>query len=143
MQPSTNTQPQIGFFTRQKNKISDLTNGWMFELSLIATILFCLSFWSDLPDFNLNPILGKGIAALGILILFGIIAYKLKWPIIIGVAGMIVYIGINFLQGATIKDVASTKHDQNNSTYVNVQENPVNNIVNVTTYHYEVKEQSK
>src|SRR5690348_2045325 len=113
MESSTTTQPKPGFFTRQKNRISELTNGWMFELSLIATILFCLCFWNDLPDFNLNPILGKGISSLGILVLFGIIAYRLKWPIIIGVAGMIVYLGINFLQGATIKDVASTKHDQN------------------------------
>ncbi len=140
MQPSTNTQHQIGYFTRQKNKISQLTEGWMFELSLIASILFCVSFWYQLPDLNINPILGKGISSVGILILFSIIAFKLKWPVIIGVAGMVVYIGINFIQGGTLKDVASNKQDQHNSKFVNTNENPVKNV---TTYHYEVKEQGK
>jgi hypothetical protein len=125
MQSSTNAQPQIGFFTRQKNKISQLTNGWMLELSLIATILFCISFWYDLPDLNINPVLGKGISAVGVLVLFSIIAFKLKWPVIIGVAGMVVYIGINFIQGGTLKDIASHKQEQNHSSFVN------NNNVNV------------
>jgi len=140
MQPAGNTQPHIGFFTRQKNRISQLTDGWMLEISLIATILFCISFWYDLPDLNINPVIGKGISAVGVLVLFSIIAFKLKWPLIVGVAGMVVYIGINFIQGGTLKDIASHQKDTNNSKFVNTQENPVQNV---TTYHYEVKEQGK
>lgn len=143
MQPSANTPSQIGFFTRQKNRISQLTYGWMLELSLIATILFCISFWYQLPDFNINPVLGKGISVVGVLVLFGIIAYRLKWPIVIGIAGMMVYIGINFIQGGTLKDITSNPANNTHSTFVNTQENPVNNNSNITTYHYEVKEQGK
>jgi hypothetical protein len=83
-----------------KHRMHRITNSheFMLELSIIATILVCLNFWSHLPDLGIDPIWGRGIAALGVLIIICMIAFRFKWPILIGLAGMVIYLGISHLQ---------------------------------------------
>ena len=84
-----------------KKPMNRLTNSheFMLELSIITTILVCLNFWGNLPDLGIDPIWGRGLAALGILIIFCMIAFRFRWPLVIGMIAMVFYLGFNHLQG--------------------------------------------
>jgi len=71
---------------------------FLLELSIITTLLVCLNFWSSLPDWGINPILGKIVAALGILIIIGMVAFRFKWPLLIAMVGLMAYMGVSHLQ---------------------------------------------
>ena len=93
---AANKKPK--FLRRQMNKLNSSTHEFMLEICIIATILFCLNFWSNLPDLGIDPIWGRAVAALGMLILFCMIAFRFKWPILVGLVGLVVYLGISHIK---------------------------------------------
>jgi hypothetical protein len=86
-----------------KKHLNRITNSheFMLELSIITTILVCLNFWGNLPDLGIDPIWGRGVAAVGILIIFCMIAFRFRWPLIIGLVAMVAYLGISHIQTNT------------------------------------------
>ncbi len=111
-----------------------MSNELIFELSIAATILFCLNFWGKMPDLDLHPILGKSISALGILIIFSMIAFRFKWPIVIGLAGMAVYLGISFFQGEPEKKAANPSSNARTPVTVSVQPQESHSL-NISHYY--------
>jgi hypothetical protein len=116
------------FWKRQMNKINNSTHEFMLEICIIATILFCLNFWTNLPDLGVDPIWGRAIAAIGMLILFCMIAFRFKWPILVGLAGLVVYLGISHLQSSET-NMAKTGTESG----INSNEN---HSVNVSTHYF-------
>lgn len=123
---TTNSKPT--FWKRQMNKINSSTHEFMLEICIIATILFCLNFWSNLPDLGIDPIWGRGIAAIGMLIIFCMIAFRFKWPILVGLAALVVYLGISHLQSPE-NNMAKTGNESNIKQGENSQ-------MNVSTYYW-------
>lgn len=91
---------KTGLVKKHLNRFTS-SHEFMLELSIITTILVCLNFWGNLPDLGIDPTWGRGIAALGILMIFCMIAFRFKWPLIIGMIGMVVYLGISHIQTDT------------------------------------------
>ncbi len=117
MDSSVNHHKQ-GILKKHLNRFTH-SHEFLLELSIITTLLVCLNFWSSLPDWGIDPIAGKIIAALGILIFVGMIAFRFKWPLLVAMIGMMVYLGINHLQNNDSEIKAATNTIQNNQNESN------------------------
>lgn len=95
MESSSTENHQSSYWNIRKTKFQQVSNPLIPTLILVAALLFCISFWQDLPDFDIHPYVGKGIAGLGITMLFGMVGFKSKWPIIISLIGLLVYLGMS------------------------------------------------
>lgn len=98
-------------FKKHLHRFTD-SHEFLLELSILTTILVCLNFWSSLPDLGINPLIGKIIATLGILMIIGMVAFRFKWPLIVAMAGLMVYMGMSHLQiiEPTTTDPTATTH---------------------------------
>lgn len=107
------------FIKRKINQLNHSTHEFVLELCIIATLLFCLNFWTNLPDLGIDPVWGRAVAAIGVLVLFFMITFRFKWPILVGLAGLVVYLGISHLQTGEQEMVngapkTETIHNQHN-----------------------------
>jgi hypothetical protein len=132
MESAANNKPS--FLKRQMNKLNNSTHEFMLEICIIATILFCLNFWTNLPDLGIDPVWGRAVAAIGMLILFCMIAFRFKWPILVGLAALVVYLGISYIKSPE-NTVVKTETEVNS----NPQQGP---LYNVST-HYMGKDSVK
>jgi hypothetical protein len=93
----SSAQSKTGLVKKHLNRFTN-SHEFMLELSIITTILVCLNFWGNLPDLGIDPVWGRGIAAVGILIIFCMVAFRFRWPLIVGLVAMVLYLGISHLQ---------------------------------------------
>lgn len=94
----------------------------IFQLSLAATFLFCLRFWTDLPDFGMATYIGRSIAIFGLLILASIIAYRFKWPVILGLVAMGILLSISWIQqNPNAELVEIEKEKSTHTSYIQTQ----------------------
>ena len=117
MEPYTPQQPQPGYWQRQKEKFSQLTDILMFFVSIAATFIIYIEFKDLLPDVGWPYFLDKILCMLIIFLLCLVLAYLLKWPITIGLAAVSLFYlctwGIRLVNGE-YKNRASQTHAYSN-----------------------------